>query len=62
MSDAAARLAAELRAAFLSGFRVGHHGGPPPERRVVVDPPGPYDGLFGRALADVRRDRRESGF
>lgn len=52
-------LAAELSAARRAGFRVGRHGGPAPVRTPVHDPPGPYDGRHGRALADIRRIGKE---
>lgn len=63
MSDADERreaLAAELSTARAEGYRVARHGGPTPARDPVYDPPGPYDGPYGRALADVRRMGQES--
>ena len=61
MSDAETRLqalAAELADLRRTGHRVARRGGPaPPRRPPSHDPPGPYHGPYGRALADLRTAR-----
>ncbi|WP_239404669.1 hypothetical protein [Frankia sp. Cj3] len=56
-----AQLARELRVLRENDWRVREHLAPHRQRRQrQPSPPGPYDGLVGRALADLRRIGREA--